>query len=83
MGVACGTYGEEQRCIQDFVVKPEGKRPLGRPKRRWEDNIHTGLQEIGWEITLFSHGSRQGQVLASCKQVNKLSCAIEFRAFLD
>jgi len=30
------------------VVKPEGKRPLGKPRRRWEDNIHTGLQEIGW-----------------------------------
>jgi hypothetical protein len=29
------------------VVKPEGKRPLGRPKRRWEDNIKMDLQEVG------------------------------------
>ena len=29
--------------------KPEGKRPLGRPRRRWEDNIKTGLQDVGWE----------------------------------
>jgi hypothetical protein len=30
------------------VGKPEGKRPLGRPRRRWEDNIKTDLREIGW-----------------------------------
>jgi hypothetical protein len=32
-----------------FVGKPEEKRPLGRPSRRWEDNIKMGLQEIGWD----------------------------------
>jgi hypothetical protein len=32
-----------------FVGKPEGKRPLGRPRRRWEDNIRMDLREIGWE----------------------------------
>ena len=30
-----------------LVGKPEGKRTLGRPRRRWEDNIKTGLQEVG------------------------------------
>ena len=30
-----------------LVGKPEGKRPLGRPRRRWEDNIRMGLQEVG------------------------------------
>jgi hypothetical protein len=30
------------------VRKPEGKRPLGRPRRRWEDSIKTDLREIGW-----------------------------------
>jgi hypothetical protein len=30
------------------VHKPEGKRPLGRPRRRWEDNIKMDLREIGW-----------------------------------
>ena len=29
-----------------LVVKPEGKRPLGRPRHRWEDNIKMGLQEV-------------------------------------
>ena len=30
-----------------LVGKPEGKRPMGRPRRRWEDNIKTDLQEVG------------------------------------
>jgi hypothetical protein len=30
------------------VGKPEGKRPLGRPRYRWEDNIKVVLQEVGW-----------------------------------
>jgi hypothetical protein len=30
-----------------FVGKPEGKRPLGRPRHRWEDNIKMDLQEVG------------------------------------
>jgi hypothetical protein len=38
-----------ERCIQSLVRKPEGKRPLGRPRRRWEDNIKMDLQEVGFE----------------------------------
>jgi len=34
-------------CIQGFGGKPEGKRRLGRPRSRWEDNIKMGLQEVG------------------------------------
>jgi len=33
--------------ITDSLGKPEGKRPLGRPRRRWEDNIKMDLQEVG------------------------------------
>ena len=33
---------------RDLVGKPEGKRLLGRPRRRWEDNIKTDLQEVVW-----------------------------------
>jgi hypothetical protein len=36
--------------IQDFVGRPEGKRPLGRPKRRREHNIKMDLQQVGWAI---------------------------------
>jgi len=38
----------EKLRIQNFCLKREGKRPLGRPKRRWEDNIRMNLREIGW-----------------------------------
>ena len=31
-----------------LVGKPEGKRPFGRPRRRWEDNIKMNLKEVGW-----------------------------------
>jgi len=38
----------ERRCVYRVLVgKPEGKRPLGRPKCRWEDNIKMDLQEVG------------------------------------
>jgi hypothetical protein len=33
-----------------LVENPEGKRPLGRPRRRWEDNIRMDLREIAWEV---------------------------------
>ena len=40
---------EEGRGVHRVLVgKPEGKRPLGRPRRRWEDNIKMDLQEVGW-----------------------------------
>jgi len=47
MGGACGTYGEGRGVYRVLVKKPEGKRPLGRPRRRWEDNIKMDLQEVG------------------------------------
>jgi hypothetical protein len=40
---------EEERGVYRVLVgKPEGKRPLGRPSRRWEDNIRMDLQEVGF-----------------------------------
>jgi hypothetical protein len=39
--------GEGRSVYRVLVGKPEGKRPLGRPRRRWEDNIKTDLREIG------------------------------------
>jgi hypothetical protein len=38
------------KCIQYLVGKPDCKRPLGRPRRIWEDNITFDLREIGWEV---------------------------------
>ena len=39
--------GEGRGVYRVLVGKPEGKRPLGRPRRRWEDNIRMDLQEVG------------------------------------
>jgi hypothetical protein len=39
--------GEERGVHRVLVGKPEGKRPLGRPRRRWEDIIRVALQEVG------------------------------------
>jgi len=47
MGGPCRTYGGEERYIQGFGGKPERKRSLGRPKRRWEDNAKLNVQEVG------------------------------------
>jgi hypothetical protein len=40
--------GEERNVYKVLIGKPEGKRPLGRPRRRWEDGIRMYLREIGW-----------------------------------
>jgi hypothetical protein len=44
---ACGTHGRGDKSVQGFGGKPEGKRPLGRPRCRWEDGIRMDLREIG------------------------------------
>jgi hypothetical protein len=40
--------GEKRNAYRLLVGKPEGKRPLGRPRRRWVDNIKMDRLEIGW-----------------------------------
>jgi hypothetical protein len=42
--------GEGRNLYRVLVGKPEGKRPLGRPRRRWEDGIKRDLREIDWEV---------------------------------
>ena len=47
MGGPCSAYGERRGVYRVLVGKLEGKRPLGRSRRRWEDNITMDLQEVG------------------------------------
>ena len=47
MGSACGAYGGRDRVYSFFVGKSEQKKLLGRPRRRWVDNIKKDLQEVG------------------------------------
>jgi hypothetical protein len=42
-----GRMGEKRNACRLLVGKPEGKRPLGRPRRRWVDNIRMNLGEVG------------------------------------
>jgi hypothetical protein len=47
MGGTCSTNGEKRNAYRLLVGKPEGKRPLGRPRHRWVDSIRIGLVEVG------------------------------------
>jgi hypothetical protein len=48
MGRACGMHREKRNAYRILVGKLEGKIQLGKPGRRWEDNVKMDLQEIGW-----------------------------------
>jgi hypothetical protein len=48
-GRACSTNGEKRNACRVLVGKPEGKRPLGRPGRKWVEHIKMDLREIGWD----------------------------------
>jgi len=49
MGGTYSAYGERRGVYRVLVGKPEGKRQLGRPRLRWEDNIKIDLPEVGCE----------------------------------
>jgi hypothetical protein len=51
MDNACSTNWEKRTACRILEGKPEGKRPLGRPRRRWVDNIKMDVREIGWGST--------------------------------
>jgi hypothetical protein len=48
VGGAFSTNGERRNAYRLLLRKPEGRRPLGRPRRRWLDNIRISLAEVGW-----------------------------------
>jgi len=47
----CGTHGEGERCLQGFGWETRGRRPLGRPRHRWEDDVKMDLREAGIDGT--------------------------------
>jgi hypothetical protein len=49
MDRACSTKGAKRNVYRILVGKTEGKKPLGRPRRWWVDNIKIDLREIGWD----------------------------------
>jgi hypothetical protein len=50
MGGPCSTKGEKRNAYRLLVGKPEGKRTLGRPRRRWVDNIKRDPRVAGWGV---------------------------------
>jgi hypothetical protein len=61
------------------VGKPEGKRPLGIPRIRWQDIINMDLQEMRWGHELNRSGSGYGRVVGSCETSVSIKCG----EFLD
>jgi hypothetical protein len=49
MNRSCSTNGEKRTAYNILLGKPEGKRPIGRPRRRWVDNIKIDLGDIEWD----------------------------------
>jgi hypothetical protein len=70
--------GEGRGVHRVLVEKPEGKRPLGRPRRRWEDNIKMYLQEVGGGC-----GDWMELAQGTCEYGNELSGSIKCGEFLD
>jgi hypothetical protein len=57
MGGACSVYGKRSSVYKVLVGKPDGKRPLGRCKHRWKENIIMDFHEVGWGHGLDLSGS--------------------------
>jgi hypothetical protein len=80
--VAC--VGERRGVYRVLVGKPEGKRPLGRPRHKLELNIKMDLQEAGWGVWTGLIWLRIGtQVAGSCEHGNEPLGSIKCGEFLD
>ena len=60
MDGTCSTCGERRGVCRVLVGKSEGQRPLGRPRRRWKDNIKVELQEVDCAVWTGSNWHRLG-----------------------
>jgi hypothetical protein len=58
--------GETVKAYRILMGEPEGKRPLGRPRRRWEDNIRMDLREIKWGGMDWTDLAQDGPVKGPC-----------------
>jgi hypothetical protein len=78
--------GEVRGAYNILIGRPEWRRPLGRPRRGWENNIKMDVREIGFwgcGFGLDSLGSGYGQVAGSCEHGNEPSGSIKCGEFLD
>jgi hypothetical protein len=73
LGKACSMDGETRNEYGTLVGKPEGKRPVGRPRYRWVDNIKLDLRDIGWDgMDLIDQAGDRGQWSALVNMVMNL-----------
>jgi hypothetical protein len=75
--------GERRGAYRALVGKPDGRRPLGRPRRIWEDNIKMNLKEMGWGRGQDRSGSEQRQVVSCCECDHEPSGFIKCGEFLE
>ena len=76
--------GERRGIYRVLVGKPEGKRPPGRPKRTWEDNIKMDLQEVGcWGMDWFELAQDRESWGGTCEFGNEPSGSMKCEEFLD
>ena len=75
--------GERRVTYRILVGKPEGRRLLGRPGLRWNDNIINWFKEVEWGRGVNRSGSRYGQVANSFKSVIEISGSLKFLKFID
>ena len=75
--------GERKGVYRVLVGKPEGKRPLGRPRLTWEENIKMDLQEMGCGFMDNQGGSRYRQVAGTCECGNEPMGSIKCGEILD
>jgi hypothetical protein len=79
MGRVCSTNGDTRNAYRILVGKPEGKRPLGRPRRKWVDNIKVGFRDIGWDgKDWIDLAQDRGQWEGSCEHGNETSGSIKY-----
>ena len=82
MGFACGAYGCGEGVYRVWVGKREGKRLLGKPRRRWVDNSKMDLQEVCCGYGLDWAGSGWERVAEACMCGNEPSDSVKCLEFL-
>jgi hypothetical protein len=76
----CSTNGKKRKAYRLLVGMPEGKRPLGRPRRRLVGNIRMDLGEVGWggmDWIGLAQDRDKWWVEGSCECGNELSCSMK------
>jgi hypothetical protein len=75
--------GEKRGAYRILVGRPEGRRPLERPRRRWEDNIKMDLQEVGWGMDWIELAQDNDRWRGLVNAVMNLPGSIKCGEFLD